>query len=257
MNNESPQANNILLWCPGALGGGRTFYDFSGYNRHGLIGNADSCRWDAGDISSGGVSFIASNSESYVNFGASTFLSTTEVTISLWYKKNDGTLRESGGFGLGVPNDEHRCGAHFPWSDGNVYFDFGGASNGNTRVTATGSFDWSSMAHWVFTAGPRGMEIWRNGILLASHGNAPTRTSNVADYRLGTHGYYGADLGKYEDFRIYGTQLSPHEILSIYDPQSRYDLYKERNTYPVNIGAVTGGANCANCAGFFTLLSSS
>jgi hypothetical protein len=85
-----------------------------------------------------------------------------------------------------------RLGGHFPYSDGNIYWDFGGTTAGLTRLfAACGTVQQSDVM--VLTAGPRGMEIWRNGALLASQANAPSRTNQVGGaWGLGMHGSSGS-----------------------------------------------------------------
>jgi len=148
---------------------------------------------------------------------ATRLLGTTQgFTFALHYRKTDATARVSAGFGLlDGGNINVRAGAHLPWSDGSVYFDYGGNSTGTTRVIATTPTfgdDW-----WVFTVGARGMEIWQNGVKLASNAATPSRTASSAAYFLGTHGT-GTDADNAESMGavILPRQWSTEEIREFY-----------------------------------------
>lgn len=107
-------------------------------------------------------------------------------TVALHYRKI-GAAAASAGFGLdATASAAFRAGTHFPFSDGTLYWDFGGNSAGTSRLTA------ASLTYgddfWVFTAGVRGMEIWQNGIRRAQQASAVDWSSNSNPYLLGMHG---------------------------------------------------------------------
>lgn len=77
-----------------------------------------------------------------------------------------------------------RCGAHFPYTDGTLYFDFGGADSGQTRIQVAG-LTYAESDVFVLSVGPRGMEIWQNGKLRASNGSNPSRTANTYPWGFG------------------------------------------------------------------------
>ncbi len=120
-------------------------------------------------------------------------LSTTEATIVL--RGQALALGTSGEIGEDSAGSlSHRLGSHLPYSDGRVYWDFGGATSGTNRVDV-GGLSFSRGDTWVLSAGPRGMEIWQNGILRASHGNAPTRSAS-------TSGWWGIGAHNTEDIGV-------------------------------------------------------
>jgi len=103
---------------------------------------------------------------------ASDLVPRSECTIILFGKST--TTAPHGEFGILNDVDvDGRAGAHVPYTDGTVYFDFGGATNGSSRCQVSGLSFGEDV--WIFTAGPRGMEIWQNGILRASNSGTPMR----------------------------------------------------------------------------------
>ncbi len=153
-------------------------------------------------------------SDGRLNLGdSSLFLPTGEITIILGYRKTDTSARASGAFGVANTVLGERCGVHLPYSDGTVYWDYGGATDGTSRAQIAGlSFGQSDV--WAFTAGPRGHEIWRNGKLLKSNGagTSTTRTSSTTDFKLGTHGGEAADFADYHFLHVYAKQISVKRI---------------------------------------------
>ena len=125
---------------------------------------------------------------------ASKMLSTTDATVLI-----AGALvaRYGGGSGsFGCANQSTApgavCGAYLPYSDGKVYWDFGGGTEGATRLSVA-SLSFAETDVFVFTTGPRGMEIWQNGKRVASNSASPTRTSSSNPFGLQSH--YQSGLG--------------------------------------------------------------
>lgn len=110
-------------------------------------------------------------------------------TILVLRRSRDTTLRDSTLFGYQASaTDRVLC--HAPFTDGNLYFDYGNATSGSGRISAT----YAKSTSWevvVLVAGPtRGREIWRNGVLLASNTSATaSRPSNTTGgFRIGGWG---------------------------------------------------------------------
>lgn len=81
-----------------------------------------------------------------------------------------------------------RAHLHIPYSDNNLYWDFGNATAGSGRlsVSIASYLAAGTINIWGFSAGSRGREIWRNGVLLASNSSATaSRTLTAAKYRVG------------------------------------------------------------------------
>lgn len=149
---------------------------------------------------------LASNSVNLLGSGSSGF------TVALHYRKI-GAAAACAGFGLDASAiATQRAGTHFPFSDGTLYWDFGGNSAGTSRLTA------ASLTYgddfWVFTTGTRGMEIWQNGIRRAQQGSSVSWNSVTNPYYLGMHGTATqADDAECALFVCAPRQWSPGEIV--------------------------------------------
>lgn len=135
-----------------------------------------------------------------IDFGPD-FLS-TEVTICIIGLKVDAPTSQYL-FGTATGGGASQCSAHFPWSDGNIYFDFAG-----TRLTVTGNtFNTRVAERYVLTAGSRGQQIWKNGVIIGSNATALSRTPNPANgFQLWP--VFGNDDWRLNYFAIYDHQWS-------------------------------------------------
>lgn len=141
-------------------------------------------------------------------------------TIALEYEKRDSTLRDSAAFGVSTATNNQRCGAHVPFTDGTVYFDWGGISENNTRESVAG-LTTSGRHIWVFTSGPRGMEIWQDGILRTSNAANPTRVNAASAFQLGIHFSAASDFANYGWFYTNRRQLTSMECQRLsFEPYS-------------------------------------
>lgn len=165
-----------------------------------------------------GFSGAALNSK--FSWPRSDFLPTSQgCTVLILYEKADSTNRASYAFTLDMlfaSEGTARCAAHLPFSDGTVYWDFGGVTAGSTRVSAA-SLTFGA-DRWVFSTGSRGMEIWQNGLLRASNGANPTRTASAAtSFVLGARvsDAVFSDIAHYNVFALWARQLTGDEILMV------------------------------------------
>lgn len=127
-------------------------------------------------------------------------------TVLLEFRKLDATARASGGWGLVTSTAAQRFGCNFPWSDGKVYWDFGGTTEGTSRLSIAGmTFE---KAVWAFTVGTRGMEIWKAGKRVAANSANPTRTAASSELRLNYYGGVGGDLNEFSFFAVIPAQLT-------------------------------------------------
>lgn len=124
-----------------------------------------------------------------------------------------------------------RCAAYLG-SAGSVAFDYGGATEGATRVSAAVPTSDGTLSFYLFTTGARGMEIWRNGQLLASNTANPTRPEdNALDFVVGDcYGGFAGDakyalVAAWQKQISYGTatilsrnpwQIFEPEVISVY-----------------------------------------
>lgn len=108
-----------------------------------------------------------------------TWMPTGDMTMLLVRGKLDTTL-DSIFFRHGSSGDFD---IYLPFTDGVLYFDYGGTSSPH-RLSKSGlSYPASRIDYWVFTAGGAGSAVWQNGTKQASQGTAITRTgSNLTPF---------------------------------------------------------------------------
>ncbi len=140
--------------------------------------------------------------------GTFSFLPSKNITIVVIRRKTDTTNRGAGFFGT-TSTTASRCGAHCPYDDGIVYFDFGGTSSPN-RLTKSGlSFSTTTPEKWIFHAGDAGSAIWQNGVKVASQSTAISRTVANDNLTLNVgNGVNTCDIQDINYFAIYSTQWS-------------------------------------------------
>jgi hypothetical protein len=178
---------------------------------------------------------------------SSTLLPTGDVTIVLGSRKTDGTNRDSGAFGVDTATAAEYCAVKLPAADGTVYWDYGGVTAGTTRLTAAGlSFGDDTFG---FTVGPRGMEIWQNGVLRASNAANPTRTATSAAFKLGLYdSALGGDLAAYNCIYVFAVQLSQDDLaLLTSDPAGLFLDQHGASRFAVIHGAVAQSINALVC----------
>lgn len=206
----------LSLACVPALGiQGSVLPDFSG---HGRVGTHTGAIWNT--VGGPSIEFDGTNDE--VNFGSTNALvpASTDVTFVLYYQKTDGTARASAAFGSLVGGvTTAAIGCHLPYSDGTVYWDFGGNGSPNRVTYAGGTF---GNDVWVFRGGQLGMQIWQNGIVRANSTTAVSRTAASPDqnFKLGEYASTTAsDLARTRIFLVYNRALSQEEVqLLSHDP---------------------------------------
>ena len=228
------QLNRGLVgaWCPSLGNTGLRLYDRTVRKNHGTLTNMASTAW----VTSGGKGALRFDGvNDWVESNAPAIGSLTQnVTVSLWMTVS-ATGRTSTLYSVNAAtNVNQRCQAIVPWSDNNIYFDFGGSSGVN-RLTITGqSWPLNSWNHMVFIAGSIGMQVWRNGLLIGSSATAVTRSvssnlfylgGSIAD-NLGNPNYYHAGLQ--DDARAYNRNLTAPEIRQLYIGGRGFGLLPER-----------------------------
>lgn len=142
--------------------------------------------------SAAGMSWSLNTSASNIGMQCSTadaiFQSLSTTTMFVFRRSRDTTLRASMLCGSASATISQTVLAHAPYSDGNIYFDFGG-SGASTRISTTFAKS-TSPETLVFIAGPnKGREIWRNGVKIAGNVTLTgTRTSSATGFGVGGNG---------------------------------------------------------------------
>jgi hypothetical protein len=170
---------------------------------------------------SGLISFASINGGIDIAADSSEILPTAQVTVLLIHRKIDTTVRAGTAFGVDGGAAGNRCGAHVPYNDGTIYFDFGGTTNGTTEVQATGLAQSLNPRAWVFVAGPHGMAIYLDGVLLASHATAAARTSTTAPFILNQgNGGGTSDMHEVSFFALLDAEWNAQQVQEWYANQA-------------------------------------
>ncbi len=139
-------------------------------------------------------------------------------TMLFAYRKTDATLRVTTAVGVDGTLSGSDCMQVFlPFTDNKIYFDYGGQVEGTTRlsVSATGLTTFGDDL-WAFTTGVRGMEIWQNGVKLASNSANPTKTAagSYFGWPAGTNNF--SDLADLAFVMTWRRQLTAAEVRQLY-----------------------------------------
>lgn len=145
---------------------------------------------------------------------ADSLVPTTNITVSLGYRKTDTTARLATAAGIDGVTTTGRCNIHLPYSDNVVYWDFGGVTSGVSRITAA-SLTFGDDA-WSFVAGTGGMRIWQNGRQRATQSGTATRTVFGANWTLGTGAGLGSDLADYKWVAMHNVPLDAERIQQLH-----------------------------------------
>lgn len=137
-------------------------------------------------------------------------------SIVLHYRKTDTTNRNTLAFGTGPANNvSDYLLAKIPDNTGAVLWYYGGAVAGTTLLSIGGLTVTDNV--WVFTVGPRGMEIWQDGIRRASNAATPTRTNSSGQFwgLFGGLGVLASDAAESGCVLVYDRQLEVAEIAAL------------------------------------------
>lgn len=229
------------LCCPMNEGAGRPFDLIRHMAGSPLSGTLSGAAWNAKPAPSrwGGPVVSFTSTTDGVDFGdCSRMLRLDEASIVLGYRKRDGTHRGSTAFVVDTATSTQFAHAAIPNSDGTVYWDWGGTSAGTSRISVAGLTFGDDV--WVFTVGPRGMDIWQNGILRASQSGHASRTGSTNSFKLGANGAGlfggGADLADIAFIYIYQRQLNPSECVQI--SENPFVFFKRQ---PMVVAQAAGG----------------
>ena len=202
--------DDLLVLAPIWLGGGAVAQNLADRTKEGTIVDTVNTVWRHGRRGRVLEQLLADPPPNHtIDFLPNAEVPTAAVTVLIQQRKIDAVNRQSAAFGIsGVSTDT--CEGLIPWSDGKVYWDFGGLSEGTSRLSVSGLTFGDDV--WVFVVGSRGMEIWQNGTLVGSHGNSATRIVGSGNWGLGHHDARGNDLVEYGFFALWERELSHSEI---------------------------------------------
>lgn len=172
-----------------------------------------------------GEEYALSRSESIIYGPNTTFFTGTAASLSesriiiptagasmhIRFRKTDSTLRDNFLFrNTDSGTTANRMSAHAPWSDSNIYFDFGGVASPNRLTLASSAAEFSIFRVWSFCAGAAGMQIYKDGVRIANSATGVTRANGTPGLSFG--GDAGTDLIELDYAYYYGRQLRENDI---------------------------------------------
>jgi hypothetical protein len=236
INRDSEQANGLVAWWGGSEAGGKFLYD----KAHGATGTLTNIEPDDDwitDSDRGGHVLTLDGNNEYVEIGSITsghplMLNGSDVTISAWF------YQESGGDTFQRIIDKSTTGSgtggYCLWAhptDRTVGLSCNGISYGGTYDTQSNQYEFSKWHHLVGIITASYFALYVDGVEVTavSTGGYSQPTETTANLRIGT--WYNADArewkGRLDDIRIYDRALTSQEVQEIYNPQTRYELWKE------------------------------
>jgi hypothetical protein len=243
MNLASPQARGLIAWFPcvsDVAPRGPLPLNVSASGTPTLSGAAI-----------GGLALTGANSNTNSLEAAfhPAFASLRVFTVSAWVRW-DGDTTSYGGI---LTNYNPNPGFYFRRQNGGDKFQLGNAA-GSADYTSTTAIPSGRWAHVLGTIYDRGdgfqnADLYLDGRLDSSTGlTAPTGTSTDSlrianDYVAGSSRGWG---GQVADIRLYGRGMVASEVWTLYDPQTRWDLYWQpsaRVFFDVTVGG--GSFNAA------------
>lgn len=198
----------LAAWCPSVDKSRSTILtDFSGFNNHGTLSGMDPATdWE---ISGGKVSLAFAGNPQTVN---TSFLwkSSGHVSISFW--NYVATATESSALG-GQNTERMQC--HAPWSDNNIYWDYGNLGSGRVSTSYTSYLGkWTHICLVSTGTDATFQAIYLDGKAAVSQAYSAGPPSDAITFNIGSYiGYY--HTGNIDDVRVYNRILSQDEILTL------------------------------------------
>jgi hypothetical protein len=195
----------------------------------------------ASNVDGAALSCNAANQWLQIGTNAGSVLPTTAMTIVAVRRKLDTTVRTGTLFNCRSVAFAD-VDIYLPYSDGVVYWAFGGGSSPNQLGVSGLSFP-TTRERWVFTAGPQGSAIWRNGVKVGSQSTAISRTATTNDLLI-NKAQFAADSGDLQElnfFSVFARQWSD-DLCQWWSAEPYAHLYTEATRTYQFFGVGTGGA---------------
>ncbi len=246
IDRASPQAKGLAACWPLFAGPGIGLRDVSGGGAHLVLGaGAETPSWIAAAATNAHALDFDGGDEAHVAGGNVAALDITgnEITLCAWIKPD--TAGTSGGSRFlskrtdAGGSDVYSIFSLSPGADAGVWFRIGG----NTDLIFQTTLPTGNWQHWIGTYDGTAMRLYRNGVEVANKvgsGNIPSSARGVfLGHREAESRHFD---GAMADVRIYDRALSAREVWALYDPATRWDLYRENRVLRVWPTAAGGGA---------------
>jgi len=229
-NSISAQARGLQMWIPIIDSGGMSSCRNRVFQNEAATVLGTGMSW--GSDSDCGAVLNFGLSQNYLSLPATSSafgarLASGNATFSMWVKLRNATPSSANntGFAWLLTNDTNS--QNYPYTDGRAYV--GTLRNTRVAVTLSTLVDRSA---WhlvtVTTSSTNGWQFYQNGILCASASGETFPTSNGTNWNIGGAFWnIQSNLdGWVRDIRIYSRWMTQPEVLDLYNPQTRWDLYK-------------------------------
>lgn len=165
---------------------------------------------DCGSVWGNARKHVVTVSEIDFGFAETIFPDPEQATVLIGARKTTAVFNNSGLFGNALGN--YRFGAHCPWSDQNIYWDY---AADRISFNTTGH-TWQQDHVYGFSAGPLGLWLYIDGRCVAGQTTPPGSAAMVGNFF--TLGNYAANLS--DDVAVsflyaFGVQLNTDEIARI------------------------------------------
>ena len=121
--------------------------------------------------------------DDYINCGLDGLSSpSTDITVEFWARP-DAAAKTS--IIIASDDEANRFNIHFPWSDNNIYWDFGDINDGGRLSLAFDSSWFGVLTHWAFTSSASGQSVYKSGALIASDSDYSTYTKGTDTLDIG------------------------------------------------------------------------
>jgi hypothetical protein len=168
--------------------------------------------------------FLSFENYSFIDIPASSMASITDqITISFWVYGNPEIQPQNDMLLEAIDaNSQRQLCIHYPWSNGNIYWDAGNSANSYDRIdkaAATSEYEgkWNHMA-FVKNTTTGSMKIYINGVLWHSGTGMTKPIQNISTFILGCAANKDANYsydGYIDDFSIWNVELTSEQIQEI------------------------------------------
>ena len=208
------------------------YYNFDGQSSDQTGNGADAVLNGGATISADGAGFTSTLGDRALDVGSSGNSARADATVdfslatsnnamavSFWqYNVGNGTGGNASTTAFGIVSSSGGGGrgfqTHTPWSDGNLYFDHGGACCGgnNRRSVGVGNSLIDQWSHIVLQVGGGTKQIWVDGVMLDQQSSGAAAIPNFTGQLMigaepaGTNNGFG---GRIDEFAVWGASSRP------------------------------------------------
>ena len=239
LNKDSPLSVGLKGWWPG-VGSGSRLIEMSGQAGDAIqtIGS-DKPTLVGTRFGSTALSFDGINDR--VEYAGFSWPSGGPITIAFWNHVLTADVQGSSAFGVGPASTTNRLQCHCPWSDKNLYWDYGDIASGGRVSTDYTSFldKWTHVVLVASGASGLKQEVWLDSIGQVGSPNNSEPASltglSIGNWDVVYH------KGKIFNFAIWNRVISRSEIRQLYYPATRWDLAYELGRTVYFFPAAGGG----------------